>query len=202
MIEIRHKKRVITFDPDTHQYFIDGLEALSVTTVFERIGLDDFSKVDPGVLKRATEFGHAVHRMIYLYNQGRLEKSTLSPDLLPYLEGWERLLKEHDVVILDSEKIVYSRRWWYCGTLDIDCLFDGDHALIDLKSGQVRKTVPMQTASYQNAHNEMFPSNKITRRYCVQLVEKGYRLIPHTDATDLKDFLVLLQACGIREKYK
>ena len=54
---------------------------------------------------------------------------------------------QHDIVWLDSERVIYSKQWNYVGTFDAVAIIDGKKYLIDFKtSTRVNTEYGMQTA--------------------------------------------------------
>lgn len=97
----------LTFDPERHKYALDGVELPSVSKVKEP--LTDFSMVAPDVMKKAQEWGNAIHLMAKLYFEEQLDFSSLDDELFGPLEALERWLEEVKP-------------------------FDGPPALVDIKS--------------------------------------------------------------------
>ena len=58
----------IIFNEKTHQYFLDGRELISVTTLLRKHGLaQDYGNVDPAVLKAKAERGKQIHAELEAY---------------------------------------------------------------------------------------------------------------------------------------
>lgn len=69
--------------------------------------------------------------------------------------GFLEWVSEHDVKFLSSERMVYSKKHKYIGTLDIEAMVDGKHCIIDLKtSNNIYNTVRLQLAAYLKADEE------------------------------------------------
>lgn len=79
------------------------------------------------------------------------ENETIKRCVLGFLE-W---VSNHDVKFLSSERMVYSKKYKYIGTLDIEAIVDGKHCIIDLKtSNNIYNSVRMQLAAYLKADEE------------------------------------------------
>ena len=60
--------KILTFDPDTHTYFIDGKPLISVTQLLKKHGLaPDYSAVDEKTLSEDAERGQLIHKEIEDY---------------------------------------------------------------------------------------------------------------------------------------
>ena len=63
--------------------------------------------------------------------------------------------EENDVEIIDSEFKIFSRTCYYAGTVDIDCVINGERCLVDLKtSNSIQTTHLLQLAAYRYAVHE------------------------------------------------
>ena len=112
----------LTFRESDHKYFLNGEELPSVSKIKEP--LTDFSMVAPDVMRRAQNFGKAVHKMAELYLLEQLDFSTLDEGLFGPLAAFELWLKE-------------------CRP------FQSGPAVIDIKSRLFdRVTDPLQLAAY------------------------------------------------------
>lgn len=117
-----------TFSEEHHCYELDGKPLPSVTRILKP--LYDFGAVHPDVLKRAGEFGTAVHKTIELYLQDDLDEDSLDENLynpLLAFKAWQ----SDNYDILDGTEIIerpaYHAKLCYAGTPDIitqDCVID------------------------------------------------------------------------------
>lgn len=88
------KKGVLTFDPEKHVYRLDGEKLPSVTGVLEP--LNDFSGVPADVLKRAADFGTAVHLMAKLHFDDQLDEDDLDENLAGCHKALKKWEKDHN----------------------------------------------------------------------------------------------------------
>lgn len=174
---------LIELDEATHTYRVDGVVWPSVTQVLAL--LDRFERVPPAVLEAAREFGTHVHMACDLDNRGVLDEASLDAALLPYLEGWRKFRRDSGAVILESEHRIIDERLRYVGTCDVLAEWKGRRCIIDIKSGQVPRTVGAQCAAYAHALG-------VRLRYCVQLMPNDYRVHALTDPSDWSIFLSCL----------
>jgi hypothetical protein len=172
----------LTFTADGHIYRYKGERVPSVTQVLDRYsGLEH---VDAVILEAARRLGTNVHAAVHLYNEDRLDHDRLDPVLVPYVQGYERFLRESGAVVLHSEGRVHSKQFGYAGTLDIIAMLK-KRALIDVKTASTfPRSVGPQTAAYVQAWHEMH-GYKIQLRYCLTLKPDGtYKLDPLLDPRD------------------
>lgn len=172
----------IVFDEARHEYTVAGRVVPSVTQVLGI--LQDFGAVPADVLASAAEFGTHVHQACALDNAGQLDEAALDPALAPYLEQWRRFLSESGATVLASELRVFHRGLRYAGTLDVLAQWRGQRCIIDIKTGQLPRTVGAQTEAYRMAYQSQECGEVPRRRYCVQLSADDYKVHPLTDPAD------------------
>ena len=174
----------IVFKEDTHQYFVDGKEYPSVTTILE--SLTDYSFVNKELLDRAARFGTAVHKATELYDNNELDFDTLDPNLLPYVEAWDMFLHQYKPEILSVEQRVASM-YGYAGTLDRYAIINGKRTIIDIKSGTVvPKYTGLQLSAYGQAITE--GGGIIDQRYVVHLQPCNYKVLSFNSKMDFNIF--------------
>lgn len=188
----------VTFEPVEHRYFVDGVEKPSVSTILSLFA--DYSRVPKGVLEAKRLLGRAVHKAVELYEAGTLDPDSVDDITEPYLEGWIRLKCDMPFRVFAAEEIVHSKRFHYCGRLDLNAELAGHRWQLDLKCvDQMSPATALQTAAYAEAWNEMHPDLKITRRAGVQMRPDGsYRLFPYNAPDHRNDFNLFVNALSIR----
>ncbi len=136
------------FDEDRHVYTLDGEPLPSVTQIIRP--LHDFSEVPPDVLRRAAEFGTAVHKTVELYLDDDLDEDSLDEPLCGCLLAFKAFQSVH-WDIFDEQPIIekpgYHPKLKYAGTPDLDF----PSRVIDLKSRKTNMlTDAIQTAAYDH----------------------------------------------------
>ncbi len=180
---------MITFDAKTHTYKLDGVVVPSVTQILGLANLYEF--IDKKLLKRAADFGTAVHKATELYDEGRLNESNLDVALVPYLNGWKKFLNDTKFHVDLAEKLVYSHHG-YAGTFDRMGVLDSKNTLLDIKTSTVvPKTTALQLAAYQGAWEEM-GGNPVDQLMCVQLKPDSYSIKVYNNPKDYFTFLTFL----------
>lgn len=193
---------MLQFDADKHEYRLDGAVVPSVTQVTDGL-LTDLSMVPPDILRRAAEFGQAVHAACEYDDDGTLDEDSLDVSLLPYLAGYRKFKAEAKPEVLANELKVYSRKYGFAGTLDRVMRFGRGlpRCLVDLKTNtQLLPAVGPQTAAYQLAWEEM-GNPALTKRFALQLLPNDYRLEPLTDPMDRHVFLSCLTVARWRKTH-
>jgi len=181
---------MIRFAPETHTYSDNLGELPSVTTILKRLGIVEFKYVSEEDLSYKQELGTAVHEMLHLYDTDNLGKCP--PDLEPYLDGWIKFKKDTGCQILESEKIVWSKRYRFAGTLDRKMILYGEKTIVDIKTGVNHPSGQLQTGGYLLADNEMIKkkAEQAKNRALVYLPGNGnYKIVNCPDRNDPMTFL-------------
>jgi hypothetical protein len=191
----------IQFDAAEHRYTVGGVRLPSVTEVLDP--LLELDGIPRAVLKAAAEFGTHVHMACDLFDKGVLDEPALDPHLSPYLAAWKLFLRDTGAQIVESELRVMHPKLRYAGTLDKLARMKkrGTSRIvqIDIKSGEVPRTVGPQTAAYDAAAGFEFVG--IAGRYALQLRgDTTYRLIEQKEPTDWSIFLSALNLHHWRNK--
>lgn len=174
---------VLTFDPETHEYRLNGEVVPSVTQVLSLAGLIDGRWYTPDAAQRGTYVAQATE----MDDEGTLDESALDPALRAYVEAWRKFRTDTRCDVIAAEHIVWSAVHRFAGTLDRWLLIDGKDTLIDIKTGSPEPFHPIQTAGYAaclKVHME---------RGAVYLSDNAnYRLVAHDDPLDRGVFLSAL----------
>lgn len=111
--------------------------------------------------KEAADLGTLIHDWCEAYIKYKigilptLPGMPEDPRVLTAVNGFLDWEKKHKVKFISSERVVYSRKHGYIGTLDIEAMVDGKLCLVDLKSSNsLQNTVNLQTAAYVEADQE------------------------------------------------
>lgn len=136
---------MITFKPDTHQFFSGDREVPGVTSIIRAAGLMGTWQVDPWYMKR----GEYVHTATALLDEGKLDFDTLDAEVRPFVECYKKFLETSKCDILESELVVSDSTESYAGIIDRVVQFpDGSRAALDLKCGSKQAWHWLQVAAY------------------------------------------------------
>ncbi|OGP65003.1 MAG: hypothetical protein A3K22_02165 [Deltaproteobacteria bacterium RBG_16_42_7] len=142
---------MFNLDKTTHTYTLNGEPIVSVSQVISP--LSDFSSIDPDVMKRAKDYGTAVHRMVELYIGGDLDEEALDSGLKGPLEAFKlwwgnRLYHEGEIRIEEPE---YHPKLKYAGTADLAFIYD--NLVVDIKTRKPNKIVDiLQLEAYAHLY--------------------------------------------------
>lgn len=105
--------------------------------------------------EKAGEAGTNVHLQIEHYIKGQ-PFDTMTPQVKGMVEKFVKWAVENKVKFLESEKRLYSRKFWYAGTMDFVAEIDGKVWIGDVKTASgIYPEYFFQTAGYQLALQEM-----------------------------------------------
>jgi len=105
--------------------------------------------------QEAATTGSIAHDWIEQYIKGNRPDMPEDPKVLIAINGFLDWEKEHKVKFISSERVIYSKKHDYIGTLDAEAIVDDKRALVDFKtSSGLYNAVRMQTAAYQMADEE------------------------------------------------
>lgn len=181
----------LQFDQASHAYTLGGRKLPSVTQVLSI--LDQYEGVPLAALEAAREFGTHVHLAVEIDIAGTLDEAALDPALAPYLAGWRKFRRETGAEILASEIRIHDPVLGYAGTADVLAVLRGARTTIDIKSGQVPRTVGPQTAAYAKPLESR-------ARCCLQLLPNDYRLHRLTNPADWSVFVSCLNVWNWRNR--
>ena len=153
----------------THQYFIDGVEVPSVTTVLKSAGIID----DRFYTEAGRERGTAVHLACQLLDEDDLDWDSVGEEISGYLKAYQAFKKDSGFKPLKIEEGVYNRSYQYAGRYDRLGEIDGKIVLMDIKTGAIPKWVALQLTGYEIAINESIHTNPVQELFALQLRENG-----------------------------
>jgi len=145
-------------------------------------GLD---KVNPEVLRKASERGASVHHLCGGIIEG-LGTPEIDPELQGYITSFESWWKD-DFEIIAHEQRFYDDELEITGQADLIIKHGDNVHLIDLKtSASVSKSWPLQLSAYRNMIKSTYYIDNIS---IVQLKRDGSIPKIHTYADHYKQFL-------------
>jgi len=200
----------LLFNPEAHEYFLDGVQLPSVTQILRQQGLVQLDGIPPFILEAARRRGTAVHALAHFWNEGDLDPASVDEAYRPYLDAWIACVEQRRIDPLLCEHRLASRRHRVCGTLDLLAEMDGEGWLFDFATGDPATVAKdFQTAAYLGMAHEWATEDPrlapILRRFprwrraSVRLMRTGaFRLTEYTDARDYSRFMTLASAWHIR----
>ena len=97
----------------------------------------------------AAETGTAIHKWCEQYIKRQRPEMPDDPKILNGVNAFLHWKDEHNVKLLHSEKITYSRKYDYTGIIDIIAEVDGKPCIVDIKtSNGIYDEMRLQVAAY------------------------------------------------------
>ena len=132
----------ITFDAENHQYYMDGVEVPSVTTVCRFLAYDQKSD-KPWLAKAAADRGTRIHAACAAIDYGIYPEET--EDIAGYLKAYRRFLKDYRPDWDGIEYTVGDAQLGLAGTIDrFGTLYDGRTCILDIKTGSQLHDAPLR----------------------------------------------------------
>lgn len=144
---------------------------VSVSQILSMMGGNDFlirwalkefgGRVDPikahsDYMEKVSDLGSRLHKWIeYDLKNKKFPDDELAEDMVPGIESWDKFKTEHEIEMIDSERVLFSRRYRFAGTLDLRIKIDGQVYIADLKTGSVQPKAFIQLAAYKAMMKEM-----------------------------------------------
>lgn len=101
-------------------------------------------------MEKVSSLGTRLHHFFELDLQGRKHEADkiVADDMLPGIESYLRWKKQHEIELVDSEKILFSKKLGVAGTRDLRVKIDGQLYVADFKTGSVQDKAFCQLAIY------------------------------------------------------
>lgn len=169
----------LTYNDQGHAFF-KGERVARVTEIVRLIAPRSWD-VDEYFLRK----GRLIHTIIQWKEEGILDESSVDQNLIPYLNAYQDFsCNQLNWAPEMIEKQFYSKKYGFCGRVDIYVQFQGYMAVIDIKSGQPHEGDQYQTAAYLFGLKDAgFPC---WRAFDLYLNKKGkYKLIEQKNPSSL-----------------
>jgi hypothetical protein len=170
----------IDFEPEAHEYRVNGKRYISTTQALQAAGLIDYANLPPFYAER----GSAVHLACEYDVKGTLDEANLDSQIAPYLKADREFRRLSGIVIHEQEKRFVSEVFGYAGTIDRIVTLNGRRGVLDLKAGHPAPWHGLQLASYVLGEGgpEGFDS---LARWNLYLREDGtFKLVEHSEPGD------------------
>lgn len=155
----------VAFDPEQHRYTLRGTPLPSVTQVIKEF-LPTW-QADEWYLQRGT----AMHYGCALLDEGRLDWSTVAPEIAGRIRAWQKFRADFGGEVVAVEQSLAHPLYQFAGTIDRIIVADGAVIVADLKSS-IAPQVKMQLGAYSLlwANSE---KRKVTKGVAVELKDDG-----------------------------
>ena len=184
------------FDPEKHEYIVDGVVWPSPTQLIKEFGIVDYSGAH--FSEEAKMRGKAVHAAIQFFDDGDLDESTVHESLRGYLDAWKLFRSDHELNFIMSEVPLMSDTHMFCVTPDRVFKNKNGVGVLEIKTGETpEKALRLQTIAQLIAANEALGVFDLSvPRLIVKLEKSGsYKLKKIDDGydVDFDNFLSLVK---------
>jgi hypothetical protein len=133
----------------------------------------------------AADIGKMVHEWIDDYISGKKPPTPVNEKIKNATNSFLEWVKKDNVKFIENERIVYSKKYNYAGTLDFVAEVNGKLLLGDFKtSSGIWDEYWFQTSAYQQAYTEEFPEAKILGQAIVRIGKDGVLEVKISEAED------------------
>lgn len=160
----------LIFYPETHQYFFDGKELPSVTTVLRFLSLDAYQYIDKYVLAAAADRGTRVHEACEDYDlYSHLPDYDEDYDIYNYVLAYAAFCADYQPLWIETEKALTDGE--VAGTVDRIGKVKGITGLVvvDIKSSSKIYELSVSAQTYK--YGDMY--SKPCVPYCLHLKDNG-----------------------------
>lgn len=139
--------------------------------------------------EEAASKGSEVHKWAEEFILGKNPVLPKDEKVLNGVIAFLSWVKEHDVKFKESERMIYSKKHDYVGTLDAIAVIGGKTSLIDFKtSNAVYSTMHYQVAGYQLAYEEETGKELTGPRYIIRFDKDTGEFHVHNLDEDQKNY--------------
>ena len=184
----------LIFNESDHSYLLNGKNLVSVTQVIQSVGLINFDGISPDILRRAAEYGKAVHLACALADVGDLDEDALDENLRGPLDAWRSFRggMSFDAI----EQPLCHPDYGFAGIPDRIVGYPKP-TIYDIKTG----TTIYPSTAIQLAGYAILADIPTARRLAVQLKPDGkYQIHEYKDRKDREIFLACLAIYNWRIK--
>lgn len=139
--------------------------------------------------EEAASKGSEVHKWAEDYISGKNPELPTDEKVLNGVMAFLSWVKEHSVKFKESERMIYSKKHDFVGTLDAIAVIGGKTSLIDFKtSNGIYSTMHYQVAGYQLAYEEETGKKLSGPRYIIRFDKDTGDFHVHNLDEDEKDY--------------
>lgn len=168
MSHSKEKSLSMEFNPEKHEYRVNGVVVPSVSEIIKEVLLlnvqfsGDTTKMD---------IGTKAHLTTQYYDNDELDESDLHPTLQNYLQAWKSFKKDFNPKFELIETMFYHKRFRYAGTIDRYAVVNGSRLILDIKTGREYVWHPIQLEGYKFLLEDN--GYEVDRTACVYLTPEG-----------------------------
>jgi hypothetical protein len=134
----------VRFDSRRHEYWYQRKRVPSVSEIVGLLSLTDKRWYKPWHCQR----GSMIHWLTQCVDQGTTDSNEVEAMYAGYLKAYERFLREHELHYDLTEIPMVNPHYLFAGTPDRIGTLDGEHMILDIKSGYPSDDHTLQLGGY------------------------------------------------------
>jgi len=122
--------------------------------------LEDARKAHRIKKDKTADVGTMIHDWIEKYIKARMEKKPvpkrpINKEMKNAIDGFFNWARKNKVKLINCEQKIYSKKYKYAGTYDLEAMVDGKRTIIDFKTGKaIYPEMFLQASAYLQAREE------------------------------------------------
>ena len=154
--------------------------------------------------EESIKIGEVVHQWIEAKIKGRNSSLPFNEQARKGCQAFSRWARENRVQFVRSEAKIYSKKYHYAGTLDVEALVNGKLSIIDIKvSNGIYLGMQLQMAAYLQARTEESGNHYPGGRYIIRVDKQtGEPEAAHLAAGLETDFEAFLGALALYRRVR
>jgi len=159
--------------------------------------IDTIASAADNISRQAREIGSLTHNYIELRLAGGDAHLPSHEEARNACQAFNNWLGDHDVQVMFTERMCFSKRHWYCGTTDLVATIDGKLTSLDFKTSKaIYPETFLQVSAYTEALEEEL-GIEIEQRASLRCDKADasyeYLVFPDEHIRDFETFLSLLR---------
>lgn len=151
--------------------FLNGILTQRAITLFD---IDEAKGLHTKFKDEAATTGTKVHDWIERFVKGENPSMPEEDNVTRGVTAFLDWVTKHKVKFLESEKVIYSKKYGFCGTVDAIAKVDGKICLVDYKTSTgLYDGVMLQTAAYSIGYKECYGDHVVTGRWAIRLEKRS-----------------------------
>jgi len=122
--------------------------------------LEDARKAHRIKKDKSADIGTMIHDWLDKYTKARIEKKPvpkrpINKEMKNAIDGFFKWAKDNNVKLISCEQKIYSKKYCYAGTYDLEAMVNGKRTIIDFKTGKaIYPEMFLQASAYLQAREE------------------------------------------------
>ncbi len=139
----------------------------------------------------AADIGKMTHEWIEKWIAKENPATPINPQIKNATDMFLGWVKDHKVKFLESEKVVYSKKYGYAGIMDFLCEYEGKKMVGDIKTSTgIYDEYWYQVSAYYQAYHEEFPKVNIDGAIIVRIGKDASIDFEENEEGDLEKDLI------------